>query len=66
MQNDLKNELHNIISGKSKVRFGTTIQAITSYHNNGSQAGSTIEIEKSFKRKETKILEDYISEKNLG
>lgn len=65
MQNDLKNELHNILSGKSKVRFGTTIQAITSYLNNGSQTSSTIEIEKSFKKQETKILEDYISEKNL-
>jgi hypothetical protein len=65
MKNDLKNELHNILSGKSKVRFGTIIQAITCYLNNSSQTSSTIEIEKSFKKQETKIIEDYISDKNL-
>ena len=65
MQNDLKNELHNILSGKSEVRFGTVIQAISCYLNNGSQTSSTVEDEKSFKKQEAKILEDYITEKNL-
>ncbi len=65
MQNDLKNELHNVLSGKSEVRFGTIIQTIACYLNNGAQTSSTIEVEKPFKKQETKILEDYISQKNL-
>jgi len=65
MQNRLKNELHNVLSGKSEVRFGTIIQTIACYLNNGSHTSSTIEDEKPFKKQEAKILEDYISEKNL-
>ena len=65
MQNDLKNELHNILSGKSEVRFGTIIQAIACYLNNGSQTSSTVEDEKPFKKQEAKILEDYITQNNL-
>lgn len=65
MQNDLKNELHNVLSGKSEVRFGTIIQAIACYLNNGAQTSSAVEDEKSFKKQETKILENYIAEKNL-
>lgn len=65
MKNDLKNELHNVLSGKSKIRFGAIIQAIACYLNNGAQTSSTIEIEKHHKKQETKNLEDYISEKNL-
>ena len=65
MQNVLKNELHNVLSGKSQIRFGTIIQAITCYLNNGAQTSSGVENEKSFKKQETKILEDYITEKKL-
>ena len=65
MQNHLKNELHNVLSGKSKIRFGTVIQSIASYLNNGEKASATIEIEKHFKKQETKRLEDYISENKL-
>ena len=65
MQNNLKNELHNILSGKSEVRFGTVIQAIACYIDDGAQTSSTIEIEKSLKKQETKILEDYITKNNL-
>lgn len=65
MQNVLKDELHNVLSGKSKIRFGTIIQTIASYLDNGSQTSSTIEEEKHFKKQETKILEDYIIDKNL-
>lgn len=65
MQNELKNELYNILSGKSEVRFGTIIQAIASYLSNGEKTSSTIENEKHFKSEETKRLEIFISEKNL-
>ena len=63
MQNHLKNELHNVISGKSQTRFGTIIQTIASYLNNGTQTSKTIEAEKHYKKQETKRLEDYISKK---
>ena len=62
MQNHLKNELHNVISGKSQIRFGTIIQSIASYLNDGPKTGAIIEDEKHFKKQETKSLENYISE----
>jgi hypothetical protein len=65
MSNDLKNELFNILSGKSEVRFGTIIQAIASYLKDGDTASSGIEDEKHFKKQETKRLEDFITERKL-
>ena len=65
MQNHLKHELHNVLSGKSQVRFGAIIQSITSYLNDGTQTSAIIEDEKHFKKQETKRLEIYISAKNL-
>ena len=65
MQNHLKNELHNVLSGKSQVRFGTIIQTITNYLNDGARTSTTLEVEKHFKKEETKRLEDYISKNNL-
>lgn len=65
MQNHLKHELHNVFSGKSQIRFGTVIQSIASYLNDGAQTGTIIEDEKHFKKQETKSLENYIAEKNL-
>ena len=65
MQNHLKNELHNVLSGKSQIRFGTVIQTIASYLNDGEKTSETIEVEKHFKKEETKRLEDYISKKKL-
>ena len=65
MQNQLKDELHNILSGTSKIRFGTAIQTIASYLNNGEKASPTVEDGKYFKKQEAENLENYISEKNL-
>jgi len=65
MQNHLKNELYNVLSGKSKIRFGTTIQAVASYLNNGAQASATIENQKHYKKQEAKRLESYITANNL-
>lgn len=64
-QNHLKNELHNIISGKSQVRFGRTIQAITSYISESSQPSSEAQNSKQIRAQETKKLESYISENKL-
>lgn len=65
MSNQLKNELHNIISGKSQVRFGATIQAIASYLRNGAQSGSKVENTKQIRQQETKKLEDFISQNSF-
>ncbi len=65
MQNHLKNELHNIISGKSQVSFGATIQTIASYLNNGSQSSNETENSKQIREQETTRLENFITEQNL-
>src|SRR5690606_5315290 len=65
MQNHLKYELHNVLSGKSEVSFGTIIQAIASYLKNGEKASRTVENEKHFKSEETKRLEKFITLNNL-
>lgn len=65
MKNKLKNELHNVLSGKSQVRYGAIIQAITCYLVEGEKTSPTAEVGKHFKNQETKRLENFISEKNL-
>ncbi len=65
MQNSLKNDLRNIFSGESKIRFGATIQAIASYLSDGPQASTKITDSKQFKKQETERLKTYVSENNL-
>jgi len=65
VQNHLKNELYDVFSGESQIRFGTIIQTIASYLNDGTSAGTTIENTKQYKEQETKRLEKFISENNL-
>ncbi len=65
MSNDLKNELFNVLSGKSEVRFGAIIQTITCYLKDGDSPSSGFEDEKHFKKQEAKRLEDFITERNL-
>lgn len=65
MQTQLKNELQNIISGKSEVSYGAPIQAITRYLNDGSQTGIRTENSKQIREQETKRLERFIAENGL-
>lgn len=65
MSNDLKNELFNVLSGKSEVRFGAIIQTIACYLKDGDSSSSSFEDEKHFKKQETKRLEDFITERSL-
>lgn len=65
MLNHLKNELHNVISGKSQVRYGATIQAVANYLSNGSQSSPKAQDSKQVREQEAKRLEFLISEKNL-
>jgi len=62
MLNKIKIELYDVISGKSKVRFGATIQTIAGYLNESKGASSQIEDSKQIKEQETKRLIKYISE----
>ena len=61
----MKNELHNILSGKSEVRFGAIIQTIAHYLRESQKAGSKVTESKYFKKQETTQLEYYISQNNL-
>lgn len=65
MSNHLKNELQNILSGKSTVGFGNVIQTIACYLKNGESSSGILESEKHFKTEETARLEKFISEHNL-
>ncbi|MGQ2983795.1 putative polyvalent protein kinase domain-containing protein [Flavobacterium sp.] len=65
MVNQLKNELHNIISGACEVRFGTVIQAIAGYLSNGEKPGRAIEDPKHFKEQEEQRLSEYLSLNDL-
>ena len=50
--------MHNNISGKSQVRFGTTIQAITGYLREGVHTGTKVENAKQVREQETnKMME---------
>lgn len=60
MQNELEHELHNVLSGKSEVRYGAVVQAIAGYLNDGSSSGSAIENSKHFKNQEEQRLRSFI------
>lgn len=61
----MKNELRNIISGKSQVRNGSIIQTISSYLKGSTGTSEMAKIQKHFKKQETEILKEFISKNNL-
>jgi hypothetical protein len=65
MQNLLKNEIYNIISGKGQVSHGTTIQAVSRYLSDGSTTSISTENTKQVRQQETTKLEGYITERDL-
>lgn len=65
MQNQFKDELNNVISGKSKVRFGTIIQTIAGHLGDGETAGSKTENPKQIREQETERLESFVSKNHL-
>lgn len=65
MQENLKGQLYDVISGKSQVRFGTVIQAIASYLEKGKETSGKIEIGKRIKEQEEKRLRHYIEKYKL-
>ena len=65
MQNHLKGELHHVLSEKNKVMFGTIIQAIACYLNDGEKTSPDVEVQKHFKETRNKETRFYISQNNL-
>lgn len=65
MSNVLKNELRNVISGKSEVCYGAIIQTITNYLEDCKKPSTRYQKEEYSKEKETKNLESFISLQNL-
>jgi len=61
----LKNELQNILSGKSQVSQGTLIQAAIRYLRRSSPTSSMAEADKQHKNEETERLKKYITESKL-
>lgn len=56
MQNQLKNEIRAIISGKSQVRHGTAIQAASSHLGNGTSTSPKSQISKQVREQEIRSL----------
>ena len=65
MQDQLKDQFYDVISGKSQVRFGTIIHTNSSYSSNGEKTSGEIEGSKQFKEQEEKRLITFISENSL-
>lgn len=65
MHKSLKDELHDVISGKSQVRFGTIIQTVAHYLKNGTETGSNTQGQKQIRKQEEKKLDSFITEKEL-
>jgi hypothetical protein len=61
----VKNELQNVLSGKSEVSYGASIQAITLYLRTSIGTSATAEENESDKREETKKLIEYINNYHL-
>ncbi|OVE59288.1 hypothetical protein B0E34_06090 [Chryseobacterium mucoviscidosis] len=61
----MKYELQYILSGKSEVKYGNTIQTIAGYLRRSQETGRLASKEKYFKRKETLELIDWINFNNF-
>jgi len=61
----MNNEIQDVISGKSQVRYGTNIQAAINYFRTCEKTGSLGKTDKHFKREETKSLKKYIENQSL-
>jgi len=49
----MNNEIQDVISGKSQVRYGANIQTVINYLRTCEKTGSLDKTSKHFKRKET-------------
>ena len=61
----MKDEIYDVLSGKSEIRFGATLQTISCYFANRTRTSNFSKKEKHYKKQEAEDLEIYISENNL-
>ena len=61
----MNDEIQHIISGKSKIRFGTTIQATADHLARSQTTGSMVEEHEQSKPEETNRLIGYIDDNHL-
>jgi hypothetical protein len=61
----LRNELQHVLSGKSAVRFGGTLQSITGYLGNSQGTSGAFEEQKHFKKQEEERLISFITTHRL-
>ena len=61
----MNNEIQDVISGKSQVRYGANIQAAINYLRTCEKTGALDKTDKYFKRKETESLRKYIENQSL-
>jgi len=57
--------IHDVISGKSQVRFGTIIQTVANYLKNSAETGSNTQGQKHLRKQEVKKLDSFLTEKGL-
>lgn len=55
----MKNELQNIISGKSQVRHGNSIQTISRYLRKSEGSGGTLKSSKQIKNEEATLIKQF-------
>ena len=55
----MKNELQNILAGKSQVELGTNIQAIGSYLWDSKRTGTLVAKENHYKKQEEKFIKQF-------
>lgn len=65
MINSIKNELQNILQGKSQVSHGELIQTIASYLRGSEKTSTLAKTDKYFKSEEEQRLIHFITENNL-
>ncbi|MBP4138311.1 putative polyvalent protein kinase domain-containing protein [Flavobacterium geliluteum] len=61
----MKNELQNIISGKSQVRHGDAIQEVADYLRRSKGSGCEAKDSKQIKREEAEIIKQYCNQNNF-
>jgi len=61
----MNNEIQDVISGKSQVRYGANIQTAINYLRTCEKTGALDKTDKYFKRKETEGLRKYIENQSL-
>lgn len=60
-----KDELKNVISGKSPVKHGNLIQTVANYLRGGEKTGAVATGKKPDKKQEAESLKVFIKENNL-